>query len=94
MNSIALKLSNVTGDKLKAERLNERLRHELDQLKVEKKDLKERLDKAGKKLRWKDEKKEQELKNQVAFFEEKVERMQGENTALFQEIFLYVTNNT
>ena len=31
MNSIASKLSNITGDKLKAERLNERLRHELDQ---------------------------------------------------------------
>ena len=31
MNSIASKLSNITGDKLKAERLNVRLRHELEQ---------------------------------------------------------------
>ena len=55
----------------------------IDQLKVEKKDLKERLDKAEKNLDEKT-KKAQELKNQVAFFEEKVERMQGENTALFE----------
>ena len=56
---------------------------EIDQLKVEKADLQQRLDVAEKTLETKT-KKAQDLQNQVAFFEEKVESMQGENAAMFE----------
>ena len=76
LNALKVELSETqTKDKEK--------QWEIDQLKVEKADLQQRLDVAEKNVRNED-KKAQDMQNQVAFYQEKVESMQGENAAMFE----------